>query len=315
MTAIHPSSERTAVLLTGASGFVGSALLPALKDVGAIRCLVRDASRLQTSGDVHVVEADLTDSDSLAPALEGMDEAYYLVHSMEPGGGQDYVERDRRAATNYVQAAREAGIRRTIYLGGIGGGDESSEHLESRREVEEVLAGAGPEFVALRASMIVGAKSASFGTLVQIVDRLPVLAMPAWRDRSTQPIAIDDVVACLVAAREVKPGAYEIAGPDTLTFAEMTEVIADLLGKTHRSVPLPFSNAKLEAAMASLVTDEDQELLEPLMEGLHGDLVVSDNQIERTFGVRPTPFADAARTAIEGMTGVETADAQPAAES
>ncbi len=126
---------------------------------------------------------------------------------------------------------------------------------------------------------------------MQIVSRLPVLAMPAWRDRRTQPIGVEDVVACLIAARHVTPGAYEIAGPDTLTFAEMTEVIADLLGKTRRSFPLPFSHSRLEAAVASLVTGEDQELLEPLMEGLHGDLLVEDNQIETTFNVSPTPFA------------------------
>lgn len=127
-----------------------------------------------------------------------------MVHSMEPGGRQGFVERDRIAATNYVRAAQQAGVRRTIYLGGIGGGDDDSEHLASRLEVEELLADAGPEFVALRASMIVGAGSSSFGTLVRIVSRLPVLAMPAWRDRSTQPIAIEDVVACLVAARRVE---------------------------------------------------------------------------------------------------------------
>ena len=309
MNADRRATEPTAVLLTGASGFVGGALLPALSAEGSLRCLVRDATRLLPEGDVHVVEADLSDSESLAPALEGMEEVFYLVHSMEPGGGQGFVERDRVAATNYVQAAKEAGVRRTIYLGGIGGGEEDSEHLASRREVEDLLAGAGPEFVAVRASMIVGAGSSSFGTLVRIVSRLPVLALPAWRDRSTQPVGIDDVVACLLAARRVQPGAYEIAGPDTLTFAEMTEVIADLLGKTRRSFPLPFSNARLEAAFSALVTGEDQELLEPLMEGLHGDLIVDDNRITETFGVEPTPFAVAAHRAIEAMPDVETAAA------
>ena len=298
----HPHTERASVLLTGASGFVGGALLPALADAGPIRCLVRDASRLGEAQRALAVEADLSELDSLKPALEGMDEVYYLVHSMEPGGGQGFAERDRVAAENYVQIAREAGVRRTIYLGGVRGADEGdSEHLESRREVEGLLEEAAPEFVALRASMIVGAGSASFGTLVRIVSRLPVLAMPAWRERRTQPIAIDDVVACLVAARRVAPGAYDIAGPDTLTFDEMTEVVADLLGETRRSFPLPFSNARLEAAVTSLVTGEDRELLEPLMEGLHGDLVVEDNAAHSTFGVDPMPFVEAARRAIEAM--------------
>jgi uncharacterized protein YbjT (DUF2867 family) len=297
--------ERASLLLTGASGFVGGALLPALTATGSIRCLVRDASRLGEDYRGLAVEADLGDAESLLPALEGMDEVYYLVHSMEPGGDQGFVERDRVAAENYVRIAREAGVRRTIYLGGIGGDEESSEHLASRREVEGLLEEAGPEFVALRASMIVGAASASFGTLVRLVDRLPVLALPAWRDRSTQPIAIADVVACLVAARNVAPGAYEIAGPDTLTFEEMTEVIADLLGETHRSIPLPFSNPQLEAAAAAIVTGEDRDLLEPLMAGLDGDLIVERNRAGDVFGVEPTPFADAARAAIGEMADVE----------
>lgn len=297
--------ERASLLLTGASGFVGGALLPALTATGSIRCLVRDASRLGEDYRGLAVEADLSDAESLLPALEGMDEVYYLVHSMEPGGDQGFVERDRVAAENYIRIARETGVRRTIYLGGIGADDDSSEHLASRREVEGLLEEAGPEFVALRASMIVGAASASFGTLVRLVSRLPVLALPAWRDRSTQPIAIADVIACLVEARNVTPGTYEIAGPDTLTFEEMTEVIADLLGETHRSIPLPFSNARLEAAAAAVVTGEERELLEPLMAGLDGDLIIDHNRARDVFGVEPTPFADAARAAIGEMADVE----------
>ena len=293
--------ERASILLTGASGFVGGALLPALVEGGAIRCLVRDASRLGDGYRSMAVEADLSDPDSLATALEGMDEVYYLVHSMEPGGGQGFAERDRVAAENYVRVAREAGVRRTIYLGGIGADDEPSEHLASRREVERILEGAGPELVVLRASMIVGPGSASFGTLARIVNRLPLLAMPAWRDRVTQPIAIADVVACLIEARNVEPGTYEIAGPDALTFEEMTKVIADLLGESHRSIPLPFSDSRLEAAAASLVTGEERSLLEPLMAGLDGDLTVKGTSTRDVFGVEPTPFADAAREAIDTM--------------
>lgn len=302
MTASESRAERASVLLTGASGFVGGALAPALGKAGPIRCLVRDASRLSEEQRNDAVEADLSDPSSLEPALEGMDEVYYLVHSMEPGGGQGFAERDRIAAENYVRVARRAGVRRTIYLGGVrGSGEDDSEHLASRFEVEQLLSEAGPEFVALRASMIIGAGSASFGTLVRIVSRLPVLALPAWRERCTQPIAIDDVVACLLAARHVAPGAYDIAGPESLTFTEMIEIIAGLLGETRRTLALPFSNARLEAAFTSFVTGEDRELLEPLMEGLHGDLTVEHNSVREIFGVEPTPFAIAARRAIEEM--------------
>ena len=298
MTEVNSTGERASVLLTGASGFVGGALLPALLELKGLRCLVRDASRLADSHRSLAVEADLSDAESLIPALEGMDEVYYLVHSMEPGGKESFSDRDRVAAENYVRMANQAGVRRTIYLGGVGADEEESEHLTSRREVEELLTEASPEFVGLRASMIVGANSASFGTLVRIVSRMPILALPDWRTRSTQPIAIADVVACLVKARDVAPGVYEIAGPDRLTFEEMTKVIADLLGDTHRSIPLPFSNARLEAAAASLVTGEDRELLEPLMAGLNGDLVVERNRVGDVFELTPTTFVEAAREAI-----------------
>ncbi len=299
--------EHASVLLTGASGFVGGALLPALAELGSLRCLVRDASRLEQGVRSLAVEADLSDAESLVPALEGMDEVYYLVHSMEPGGDESFSDRDRVAAENYARMAIKAGVRRTIYLGGVGADDDESEHLASRREVEGVLEDASPEFVALRASMIVGAESASFGTLVRIVSRLPVLALPTWRNRKTQPVAIDDVVACLVRAREVDPGIYELAGPDTLTFEEMTEVIADLLGDKHRYVPLPFSSSRLEAAAAAVVTGEDRDLLEPLMAGLDGDLLVHRNHVREAFGIEPTPFAEAAAAAIALMPDTELA--------
>ena len=297
-------SRQATILLTGASGFVGGALLPELRRSDLVRCLVRDASRLGDLEGADVVEADLGDIGTLRPAIEGADEVYYLVHSMEPGGDGGFAERDRIAAGNYVAIARECGVRRTIYLGGIGADDASSEHIASRLEVERVLADAGPEFVGLRASMIVGPGSASFGTLVRIVDRLPVLAFPSWRDRRTQPIAIDDVVAALLAARAVEPGVYEIAGPDTLSFEEMTSISGELLGSERPSFPLPFSNARLEALAASAVTGERAELLEPLMAGLHSDLTVARNALEPVFGVMPTPFRDAAAAAIRAMADV-----------
>lgn len=292
------------VLLTGATGFVGNELLAHLRNV-PLRCLVRDASRLLRDDDEagpEAIEADLSDAESLRPALQGIEEVFYLVHSMEPGS-EGFADRDRRAATNYAEVAAACGVRRTIYLGGIVAGDEESEHLESRHEVEEVLAGATSEFVGVRASMIVGARSGSFRTLVQLVDRLPVLAMPSWRESRTQPIGIDDVVECLLKARETEPGVYAIAGPDVLSFEEMTEVVSELLGRTHRSVPIPFSSARAEASLAAMVTDGERELLEPLMAGLHSDLLVDENAIASVFGIEPAPFRDAAAAAIAGMPG------------
>lgn len=292
------------MLLTGATGFIGGRLLDRLEGEGlGLRALVRDRSRLRgprTDGGFEVVEADLADRDSLREALKKVDVAFYLVHSMEPGPS-GFAERDREAAENYAGCAGEAGVRRTIYLGGVTPEGEHSEHIESRLEVERILSESTPEFVGLRASMIVGSGSASFRTLAQIVERAPALPLPEWRDRRTQPVAVDDVVECLVRARDAEPGVYEIAGCDTLSFAEMTETLADLLGKEHRALNLPVRRLPFEGAAASLVTDSDRELVAPLMEGLHDDLLVDENALRSVFGVEPTPFREAARTALEGM--------------
>lgn len=290
--------EQAALLLTGATGFVGTQLLPVLLEQAPIRCLVRDAEGLAEAHRTLAVEADLSDIESLVPALEGADEVYYLVHSMEAGSDDGFAERDRQAAENYAEIARRSGVRRTIYLGGIGADQSGSDHLDSRREVENILQDASPELVVLRTSMIVGAGSASFGTLVKIVESLPVLTLPDWRDAKTQPIAIADVVQCLVEARNVEPGAYETVGPDLLTFERMTEIVAEILGKKHRSIAVPFSDSQIEGAAAALITGEDRELMEPLMASLHSDLIVENNRTEEVFGVKPTPFAEAARLAI-----------------
>jgi len=297
------------LLLTGATGFVGGALLRGLRKTDRVRCLVRDAGKLQEAEGIESVQADLGELESLRPALEGVDEVYYLVHSMEPGVEGGFADQDRRAAENFARVASDCDVRRTIYLGGVVPDDTGSDHLESRAEVERILGDATPEFVGLRASMIVGAGSASFQTLVQLVDRLPVLLMPSWRERRSQPVAIDDVVAALIAARNVAPGTYDIAGPESLKFEELTETVAELLGQEHRSLPLPFSNARIEAAVASAVVDEDTELLQPLMSGLHADLTIEDNALKSVFGVTPTSFRDAAEKAIND--GAVAAGAQP----
>src|SRR5688572_8913498 len=155
-------AERATLLLTGATGFVGGELLRELRSRERVRCLVRDASKLQDADGLETVEADLGEPDSLEPALQGVREVYYLVHSMEPGVEGGFAERDRQAAENFCEIAGRCGVQRTIYLGGVTGSGEQSEHLSSRNEVEEILRACSDEFVALRASMIVGAGSASF---------------------------------------------------------------------------------------------------------------------------------------------------------
>lgn len=292
--------------MTGAGGFVGGRLLAALADEPVrIRASVRDRSRFVPPDDVRmeIVEADLQDEGSLLAAVRDVDTAYYLVHAMEGKG--DAAEQDRGSAQTFASAASDAGVRRIVYLGAIGydPDDEVSEHLTSRHEVEELLAPAAPEFVAVRAAMAVGAASASFRTLVQIVDRLPVLGMPSWRAARSQPIAVGDLIRCLVAARTVRPGRYDVAGPDTLTLEELTEVIAEILGKPHRAVPVPISVPAIEGAAASAVTDGDRKLITALLESLRDDPVTESNAIESVFGVTPTPFRNAAAEVIPEIVG------------
>jgi uncharacterized protein YbjT (DUF2867 family) len=295
-------------LLTGATGFVGGRLLPRLAAVDDVRCLVRDASRLDPPPGVEVIEGDLGEPADVARALDGVECVYYLVHSME-AGVMGFAERDQELARSFCKTAGREGVRRAIYLGGVlpVNEDASSEHLRSRLEVERILGQNVEEFVGLRASMIVGPESASFSTLVQMVDRLPALPLPTWRDRRTQPVAVDDVIAALLAARTVTPGVYDIAGPDELSFEEMTQVISELLGKRRPVIDLPLHIPQLEGAVAAAVTDQDRELVTPLMEGLDEDLLVRDNALPGTLGVTPTPFAEAARAAIAEMDEVRAA--------
>ncbi|WP_210495835.1 NAD(P)H-binding protein [Patulibacter sp. SYSU D01012] len=289
-------------LVTGSTGFIGSQLVERLarEDV-QLRALARTPSHFRPPEGkaVDVVQADLSQPDTLGAALDGVDVAYYLVHSMDTTG--DLAAQDREAATNFRSAAQEAGLRRIVYMGAVGYRPDASVHLRSRHEVEEILGEAAPEFVAVRASMTVGAGSGSFKTLVQMVERLPVLATASWRDRPSQPIAITDVLECLAAARTAPPGRYDVAGPDTLTIEEMMRIIADLLDKPYRAVPVPGSVPKLEGAVASLVADEDRPTITALLEGLHDDLVVEDNAAPTVFGVTPTPFRDAAAAAIPAI--------------
>lgn len=295
---------RPRVLITGATGFVGAKLLEARDPETDVRVVVRDAARLGEHEGVDVVEGDLADADVLARALEDRDLAYYLVHSMEPGA--DFATRDRELAEGFVAAAGEAGVGRIAYLGGIDPGGETSEHLQSRLEVEEIFDDGEPDLVSVRATMIVGAKSDSFRTLAQIVRRLPALVLPTWRDTRLQPVAIADVVAALWRAHEVPPGRYDIAGPDERTLEQIIGIIGEFVGGERPSVDVPFSSSKLESLVSSLVADSDREVLEPLMAGLHEDLVVRDNALESVFGVTPTPFREAAAAALD-----EDGDAAP----
>lgn len=289
------------VLVTGASGFVGGHLVTAL--LGAdheVRALVRDRSSYDEPLGVDVVEGDLLDPGSIEGAFEGVDAAYYLVHSME--AGEEFEERDRRAARNFADAASAAGVDRVIYLGGLGADEDAlSEHLQSRREVEEILATGDYALTTLRAAIIVGGGSVSFRTVYLLAKRLPVMVTPQWVRTECQPIAIRDVVAYLVGVLENPETAdetYEIGGPDVMTYQQMLQTTASLMGRRLVVVPVPVLSPKLSSYWVDLVTDVPAAIAHPLIEGLRNPVVVTDHEIERHVVVDKTPFREAARRAL-----------------
>jgi uncharacterized protein YbjT (DUF2867 family) len=281
------------VLVTGATGFVGAALIPRLQAAGhAVRAYARRPAAV--TADVEVVAGDGVAGTGLDAALEGIDCAYYLIHSMEPmkeSPPTPFADRDRRAATNFAEAARAAGVGRVVYLGGlVPEGKEASMHLASRLEVERLLRDAAPESVALRASIVIGARSRSFRFLVRLVERVPVMALPAWREHRTQPIDERDVLAFLLASATTEHArdglSLDIAGPDVVTYGELVERIRDALLVGRPSVRLGFNLTPVASRVAAAIAGESHELVGPLMEGLDGDLLPRDNGARELLGVR-----------------------------
>lgn len=293
------------ILLTGASGFVGSRLLPALEADGhSVRALTRDPARLAGSA-ARVLRGDAVTGEGLEAALRGVELAYYLIHSMEPSPGRvAFAERERVAAINFAAAARAGGVRRIVYLGGLvprwGPGHAGSRHLSSRGEVERILLAAVPDSLALRASIVIGARSRSFRLLVRLVERLPVLALPAWQRFRTQPIDERDVIAMLRAcATAPLPGeVLEIGGPDVLTYGEMLERIAEAMLVGRPALRLRFNMTPVAGRVAAAIAAEDPELVVPLMEGLQGDLVARDDHAAERLGVRLHGFDAAVEHAL-----------------
>lgn len=299
------------VLLTGATGFIGGRLLPALDAAGfTVRCLVRTGERLVVRQPLQrqpeVVAADLLDAGSLPAALEGMDAAYYLVHSM---GGRKiadiaaFAERDRRAATNFLAAAESAGLSRIVYLGGLGEtGDKLSHHLASRLEVARILQ-SGPRVstTALRAAVIIGAGGASFELLRHLVERLPVMTVPRWVNTRCQPIAVGDVVAYLVGCLQVPATAgltLDIGGPEITTYLGMMRTYARVRGLHRLIIPVPVLSPRLSAYWINLVTPVPAGIVYPLVEGLKNEVICRDDRIRGLVPVELTPMDAAICTAL-----------------
>jgi uncharacterized protein YbjT (DUF2867 family) len=291
-------------LVTGATGFVGEKLATALTEAGwDVRCMVRHRGRaehLERKGcDLH--QGDVLKPQTLRGAGRGVDVAYYLVHSMGRGGSGDFVERDRAAARAFARMAHDEGVDQVVYLGGLGG-EDGSKHLRSRHATAAELRESGPPLTYLRAAMVVGAKSESYRTLRYLVARLPAMIAPAWLKNETQPIGIDDVLEYLVQAPsvpEARGGEIQIGGPDVLTYGEMLDRMAAVLGVRRRPrVPVPLLTPWLSSLWIGLVTPVDAGVARPLIEGLASPTVVTDGALASRFEVEPVGFDEALRRAV-----------------
>ena len=298
------------VLVTGASGYVGGRLVPELGRRGhAVRCLTRDPNALAGRFDcAEVVAGDvLADARRLGPALAGIDVAYYLVHSMGSGSG-DFAELDRSAARNFARAARALGVRRVIYLGGLGDPRDMSHHLRSRHEVGQILRDFGPAVTELQAGIIIGSGSASFEIVRYLTERLPVMIAPRWVSTRCQPIAIGDVIAYLVAALETPASAgrtYQIGGRDRLTYRDLIMAYARARGLRRRIINVPFFTPRLSSYWVHLLTPVPASIARPLIDGLKSEVVVSDRRASIDFKIRPMSCEQAIDAALDRHRGDE----------
>ena len=274
-------------LVTGATGYIGGRLVPELLEAGyRVRVLVRGAGRLKDRpwhDQVDVVDGDAADAGAVRRALDGVDVAYYLIHALY--GGRDFEEVDRRAAENFVAAAADAGVGRIVYLGGLAprGGEELSPHLRSRSEVGEILLAGPVPAAVLRAAVILGSGSASFEMLRYLTERLPAMVTPTWVTSRIQPIAIRDVLRYLVGCAELPPEVnrtFDIGGPDVLTYQQMMERYAALVGLRPRLIlRTPVLSPSLSSHWVGVITPVPSAIARPLVESLRNEVVCGERDL------------------------------------
>lgn len=290
------------MLVTGATGYIGGRLVPRLLAKGhRLRCVARNPNRLegQPWPGVEIVRGDLEDPIDAMQALYDIDIAYYLVHSM--AAGDAFRERDRQMALTFGEAAAQRGVRRIIYLGGLGDpATVRSKHLVSRQEVGRCLAAAGVPVTEFRAAVIVGSGSASFEIIRHLVERLPVIVAPTWINTRCQPIGVRSVIEYLMEALDhpTADGIYEIGGTDILSYREMMRHYARVRGLRRVIISLPVPKPEFSSRWVDLFTPIPYSIAQPLIESLQTTVVVRDDRARTTFHVQPTGYDEAVRLAM-----------------
>lgn len=294
------------IAVAGSTGYIGGLLCRHLRDESReVRALARHPERAEELREAgcEVVRADVLEPETLGSALESVDVAYYLVHSMGRGADGDFAERDHEGAENFARAAAEAGVKRIVYLGGLG---EGSKHLDSRHATAETLREGDVPVAYFRAAAVIGAGSESFRTTFYLVRRLPLMITPRWVVTRTQPIAVADAIAYLAAAADLTlpvDREIEIGGPDITTYGGMIDELARALGRhPPRRITVPLLTPWLSSLWIGLVTPVDAGVARPLIEGLATETTVSDpSGMELIAGVERTPLRPALRKAAESV--------------
>lgn len=293
----------TRILVTGATGYIGGRLVPRLLELGyTVRCMVRDRSRLKGRSwekHVEIVEGDVLDYDSLPPVLEGVDVAYYLIHSLDADG---FAEKDKSAADHFGQAASLKEVKRIVYLGGLQPkSDKMSEHLASRLQTGNKLRQWNVPVTEFRAGAVIGSGSLSFEVVRYLSERLPFMITPRWVWTPTQPIAVRNVLQYLVLALttpESKSEIIEIGGADVLAYGDMMQIYTEIRGLKRISFPVPFLSPSLSSHWVGLVTPLNSKIVRPLVEGLDNELIVRDDKAKKMFNVDLLSYEEAVHLAL-----------------